>query len=169
MISKKGITPIIAVILLLMMTIAGAAAAFFWFVRMQSELQGGTETFNEDLSTRISSRIEVVSADAQLAENVTLFLKNQGTKTVSLSGVTMTMILKNADNQVICSSKMNDSAYLECDSGCETTDELTRNEIQSIHVTLDGSGCTATPVLSELYYYTIDFGGDTATGGRFNT
>ncbi len=165
MMPKKGITPIIAVVLLLMMTIAGAAAAFFWFVRMQSELQGGTETYNEDLSTRMSSRIEVASTDANTTE-VVLYLQNKGTKTISLDDTDITMILKDSNNDVICSSKLNDSTNLECSSGCGTSEELTKNEIQAITVNF-GTGCSISS--NSLYYYTIDFGGETATGGRFNT
>ena len=53
--NKKGLTPVIAVVLLLMMTVAAAGAAFFWFVRIQSEMQGGTESYSEQLSEKIAS------------------------------------------------------------------------------------------------------------------
>ena len=62
---KKGITPIIAVILLMMMTVAAAGAAFFWFVRMQSELQGGSESHSSNLAETINTRAEVVAANLE--------------------------------------------------------------------------------------------------------
>ena len=126
--SKKGITPIIAVILLLMMTIAGSAAAFFWFVRMQSELQGGTETFNEDLSAKISSRVDVITIDVGSTDNITLFLKNQGTRTIDLSTETdLTMILKDSDSDVLCSSHLDGDGGLLC---LDCTGSLEPKEIQ---------------------------------------
>ena len=166
--SKKGITPIIAVILLLMMTIAGGAAAFFWFVRMQSEMQGGAETYNEDLRARISSRVEIASTDVQGTENITLYLQNQGTKTIDLDNSEMTMILKNSDNNVVCSSILNDANTLECvDSTCGASVTLTKNEIKAIKITMHDNNCTVES--NSLYYFTIDFAGETATGGRFTT
>jgi len=55
--NRKGITPIIAVILLLMMTVAAAGAAFFWLTRIQGELQGGAEQYEETVFERIASDV----------------------------------------------------------------------------------------------------------------
>ncbi len=163
---KKGITPIIAVILLLMMTVAGAAAAFFWFVRMQSELQGGTETYNEELSSKISGRVEIADTDTT-TDNVSLFLKNQGTRTVALNNTYITMILKDQNNDVVCSSTLDSSTALECIVGCGDDEELIQNEIQKIVVEF-GTDCNSGSLNDgEIYYYTIDFNGEAATGGQF--
>lgn len=167
--NKKAITPIIAIILLLMIVIASAAAAFFWFIRIQSELQGTTETYSEDLSEKISSRVDITSINSYTTynetsgyylANATLYLQNRGTNDLSLTSSTITTIIKLNEN-VICSGIANTVA-INCTLGCGGI--LEKNEIEDIVLTFNDSICN----LSEKNYkLMLDFNGEVATVKEF--
>jgi len=170
--SKKGITPVIAVILLLMMTVAAAGAAFFWFIRIQGEMQGGTEQFSSSLSEKVASSMEVTHAEFDRGQNnVILVLKNNGGSSVpitnSSTAPTTTWILQDENQKIICSDdwSADDS---NCNAGCGGT--IAPNGIQVVNITLlEGGACdidseTAYPN-GTVVYFTIDFSGEVATGG----
>lgn len=172
--NRRGITPVIAVILLLMMTVAVAGAAFFWFIRVQGELQGGTESFSGSLSERISSKVDVMVADYSDINQVDIYVKNNGDVAIPIkrgsTNPTTTWILQDASQQVICSeylgSSSSDDTY--CTSGCGNDLEL--GELQKIRLSLSGdcsiSSDTNYPEGS-LFSFTLDFGGVAGTGGQF--
>ncbi len=172
--NKKGLTPIIAVILLLMMTVAAAGAAFFWFIRIQSELQGGTESYQGKLSENMASKVDVLVADYTATDQVTIYLQNKGNTEVPLrreeNNPTTTWILSDSNGQVICADDWGGSGTdTYCSTGC--TSSLERGEIRKVVLTLDGD---CDDISSETIYpnetafnFIIDFSGQAATGGRF--
>ncbi len=171
MFNKKAITPIIAVILLLMMVIAGAAAAFFWFNQMQSGLQGNTEVYSEGLSTKIAARIEIAEIDSFSSFNTTnsvyvangtFYLKNVGSKTITINNSKISAILKDQDG-TICSGTL-DTYALNCTYGCNGT--LSPKRIQKIFIEFSNADCG--DIISGKYSINFDFGGDTATGTDFS-
>jgi len=173
--SKKGLTPIIAVILLLMMTVAAAGAAFFWFIRVQGELQGGSEQFSQELSKKVSSKAEVVLAEYQYESsgngNITFVVKNTGSSKISLvnasTSPTTTWILQDSDQKVICSEDWA-NAPSKCHSGCGG--DLGVSSVGTIILDLTGAcdiSSEATYPNGTVFYYKVDFSGQTATGGSF--
>jgi len=185
--SKKGLTPVIAVILLLMMTVSAAGAAFFWFVRVQGELQGGSEQFSQELSKKVASGIEVVLTEYQpyfnysnatnnsgascLFGNITFILKNTGATKISLRNTstspTTTWILQDSEQDMICSEDWN-AAPSNCILGCGG--DLGISSRQTVTLNLSGVcdiGNATTYPNGTIFYYKVDFSGQTATGGSF--
>jgi len=176
--NKKGITPIIAVILLLMMTVAGAGAAFFWFVRIQSEMQGGTESYTEQLSEKISARMDISEIDYGTTSNLTIIARNNGNVPISVAGSTTSFILKVYNNNILCNSKLNatnntgsDTVNIFC-TGCsgevdiQSTKQLTLDLSDS-----DGPCYINSTTYGDNTVFTIkmDFAGKAASGGQFTT
>jgi len=165
--SKKGLTPVIAVILLLMMTVAAAGAAFFWFIRIQSEMQGGTEVYSEQLSEKVSAKViaNKVTVDGT---NLTFYMQNVGNSPInptnSDANPTTTWILQDNKQNVLCSGGWNAAPAL-CNNGCNDTIDV--KEIQSLSLTLSGICSIASYQNGTIFYYSIDFSGITATGGSF--
>lgn len=58
--SKRGVTPVIAIILLLMMTVAAAGAAYLWITKISESMKSSAE---KDISSKLQSagQIEFVS------------------------------------------------------------------------------------------------------------
>ena len=166
--SKKGITPVIAVVLLLMMTVAAAGAAFFWFVRIQSEAQGGTEAYQQELSEKISSNVDVMTAK-YVGGDLDIYLINHGNSNIPISSSndapTTTWILYDSDNDVVCNSDWEDSPA-DCISGCNNY--LETGEIQKVTLNL-GDPCDDLAEYNNntIFSFTIDFSGITGTGGKF--
>ena len=138
----------IAVILLLMMTVAGAGAAFFWFIRIQSETQGGTESYSESLSEKVSAKISILTIEYDQTGfnntfgnatdgymNLTILLKNIGNTTgpivQSTTAPTTTFTLLNNEQHVICTTGFTTDTYAIFGSeGCGS--DLDVREIQKI-------------------------------------
>ncbi len=81
MMSRKGVTPVVAIILLLMMTVAAAGAAYTWFTNMQDKFQ---EQAAGQIQTELSVRDLQCDADA---EEVELALSNSGSTDIQLNDV----------------------------------------------------------------------------------
>ena len=152
--SKKGLTPVVAMILLLMMTVAAAGASFYWLVRIQSELQGGTQQFQDSTFESMTSDINWQSSSYNRTnEFLTIVLLNTGTTKVpiSSSGTSPKAVwtLSNADGDILCSSDWsgldsdsdgtNDT---RCNSGCGS--DLTLKDIRTVTLNLSGSECDIT-------------------------
>lgn len=172
--SKKGLTPIIAVILLLMMTVAAAGAAFFWFIRIQGELQGGSEQFSQDLSQKVTSGAEFTLAEFTPTGGtgtLTILLKNTGAVPIpvinSSTPPTTTWVLQDNEQQIICNSDWA-GAPAACLSGCGTDVGVASSATIVLNLTgaCDISSDTTYPN-ETLFYTKIDFSGVTATGGSF--
>jgi flagellin-like protein len=169
--NKKGITPVIAVILLLMMTVAAAGAAFFWFVRIQSEMQGGTESYQQELGEKVSANVEVVATQLSAA-NLKIYLKNNGNVNVPLDASTnkptTNWLLFDANSNIICSSDWN-SGPAAC-AACATDASLEIGEIQEVILALTDPCDDITDSTynnGTMFSYMIDFSGVTGTGGTF--
>jgi len=174
--NKKGITPVIAVILLLMMTVAAAGAAFFWFIRIQGELQGGTESFSGTLSEKMSSKVDIIVVDYSASNQIDMYLKNNGNVAIpvkkSSTSPTTTWILQDSRQNVICSeyfgTSSNDDTY--CSSGCN--DDLEVGELQRVRLALKSSGdCSISSATSypngTMFSFVIDFSGQAGSGSQF--
>ena len=165
--NKKGITPIIAVILLMMMTVAAAGAAFFWFVRIQSELQGGSDSHANQLSETINSKMEVLVSDLQ-GSSLNVYLKNVGgtdipVKTGSTSPTT-TFLMQESSGKVICQTYL-DSSHASCTSGCG--DAIDVGETQLVAMTLASDCSLSSYANTTKFAYNLDFSGTSSTGGEF--
>ncbi len=175
---KKALTPIIAVILLLMMTVAAAGGAFFWFIRIQSELQGGAEVYSEDLQQKLSARVEIVAiTNTDLVygthgvnNNLSLYLSNIGSKPIPLStstsGATTTLTISDDEQNIICQHGLG-HRDTNCTSGCGG--DLNVRETKEIAIHLNNTcNINETNYANEtLFYINIDFSGITATGSSF--
>ena len=174
--NNKGLTPVIAVILLLMMTVAAAGAAFFWFVRIQSEMQGGTESYSEDLTKTISSRVSVATVDYGAATgNLTFVLQNIGSKPISIAGDTTTFILRDYDQNIICNVLLNetnasDTENIECPK-CAGNLNVKATKTLVFDLTSSDNPCdidsNTTYPDDTVFYYKLAFGATTGTGGAF--
>lgn len=174
--SKKGITPIIAVILLLMMTVAGAGAAFFWFVRIQSEMQGGTESYSEQLTEKISARVDISEMDWDSTYNeLTIIVRNNGNMPISLLNSTTTMVLKDHNNNILCNARLNgtvDSTVETNCAACSGTLSIKATKQLVLNMSNSSGPCYISPTTyanGTLMTIRIDFNGITATGGTFTT
>jgi len=168
--NKKGLTPIIAVILLLMMTVAAAGAAFFWFTRIQSELQGGTESYEEQLSEKVSAKVGVFDIDYNDATgNLSIYLQNQGNTPVPVSSSssypTTSWILQDSSLDTICHTTWASGTDAACVAGCGNNIDV--HEIQRVILDLSGDCAISTYANDTAFYYKVDFSGVTSTGGQF--
>ena len=71
MATKRGITPIIAIILLLMMTVAIGGAMFYWLSRIQHQQQGTVENSQKQLFETLSSCISIPTFRYNAIDNLT--------------------------------------------------------------------------------------------------
>ena len=178
--SKKGISPIIAVILLLMMTVAVAGAAFFWLSRIQGQMQGGVESYQGKIFENIASKVDVIDADYKQAgstENLTIFFHNIGNSKIPISNSasypTTTWILKDSDQVAICSANWgggtNQTACLE--DTCGTSTQMDVGEIHKVVLRLSSSACSISDDTDypsgTVFTFTVDFSGKTTTSGSF--
>ena len=82
--SRKGVTPVIAVLLLLMMTVAAAGGAYVWISQLQ-----------DDFMERTSSEIDDWDREAGIEDldciedTVSVRLRNSGDRTLSINPVDM--------------------------------------------------------------------------------
>jgi flagellin-like protein len=166
--NKKGITPIIAVILLMMMTVAAAGAAFFWFVRMQSELQGGSESHSSNLAETINTRAGIIVADLD-GSTLNLYVKNEGGTDIPVetgsSHPTTTFTLQEAGGKVICSTYL-DSSHASCSAGCG--DSIQIGETQKIAMGLSSDCSLSSYVNNTAFMFELDFSGHSTASGVFD-
>lgn len=168
--NRKGITPIIAVVLLLMMTVAASGAAFFWFVRIQSEMQGGTEAYQQELTEKVTSKVDVITT--QYTEgDLHIYLINHGNNAVPIDSSdntpTTNWILYDSNNDIVCASDWEGSPA-DCTTGCDAGDDLEIGEIRKIVLNL-GDPCDDISSYSaeNMFSYTIDFSSVVGTGAQF--
>jgi|TARA_Y100000034_G_scaffold89080_1_gene107050 flagellin-like protein len=170
--NKKGITPIIAVILLMMMTVAAAGAAFFWVLRMQSSFQGGSEQHFENLGSNINSMVDITHSQYKDNGNFTLILQNTGSIPITLASTTTSpttnIILKDENSNLICSETFG-SVSANCTVGCGGSSLSVGGQtmiVVNLSTNCDISNATSYPNGS-LFYFDLDFGGQAATGSKF--
>lgn len=81
--TRKGITPVVAIVLLLMMTVAAAGAAFTWFSQMQEQVQ-------DRASSELNRQLEVRDLVCDSAnDQIEISISNTGSTTIPLSGVSV--------------------------------------------------------------------------------
>lgn len=177
--NKKAMTPIVAIILLLMMTVAAAGTSFYWLVKIQSEMQGGTEQYQENVFDRLASTVNWLDADYNsTAGNLTIYLQNVGTTEIPLDNSstdpTTTWILKDSEQVTVCESKWGSadgtSTNPNCTLGCGPTTTLKASATTSIALMLNDSACEITSYADDtLMRATIFFSGEATTSGTFET
>ncbi len=171
---RKAITPIIAVVLLLMMTVAGAGAAFFWFVRMQSEIQGGTEQYQENVYEKISSSLSWENSNYDDSTGLlSLYIQNTGNLKIPVTNSTAEpttfWIVKDADQTTVCSTKW-DAVYPNppCTSGCGENTKIQVGETKEIQLNISNSECNVSSYSTDdIFYVSIYFGGKGTVSGTF--
>ena len=151
----------------MMMSVSSACAAFFWFVRIQSELQGGSDSHANQLSETINSKMEVLVSDLQ-GSSLKVYLKNVGgtdipVKTGSTSPTT-TFLMQESSGKVICQTYL-DSSHASCTSGCG--DAIDVGETQLVAMTLASDCSLSSYANTTKFAYTLDFSGTSSTGGEF--
>jgi len=100
--SRKAITPVIAVVLLLMMTVAAAGAAFFWITTIQSRIQGqiGTQAGTTIKQTSTSLNFVALICNLTGSNNiVNITLQNTGTQTIEIG--TVGVVITDDQNRVL--------------------------------------------------------------------
>jgi flagellin-like protein len=171
--NKKGLTPVIAVVLLLMMTVAAAGAAFFWFVRIQSEMQGGTESYSEQLSEKIASKADVSEIDVMNDESLKIIVRNIGNSEIPISNTEkVTWILKDHKQNIVCNQALNGSntstTNTYCQSGCETDIPVRSTRTLLLNISTTDHECfLGTYANNSVFYFKLDFAGVTGTGSQF--
>lgn len=80
--SRKGVTPVIAIVLLLMMTVAAAGAAYTWFSQMQEQLQSRATA---DLQSELTVRD--LRCNAKPDNTIVISLSNSGSTSLDLDDV----------------------------------------------------------------------------------
>ena len=178
--NKKGITPIIAIILLLMMTVAAAGASFYWLIKIQSQMQGGTEQYQENVFDRLASSINWLDADYNAtSETITIYLQNVGTTDIPLDNSTTdpttTWILKDSEQITVCESKFDGTTVLsvtsvDCYSGCGPSTNLQSSASTAIYLNLSDTKCDISGYSDDtLMRATVFFSGEATTSGTFET
>ncbi len=152
-----------------MMTVAAAGAAFFWFVRIQGELQAGSESHSGNLAETISSKIDVIVADYDTsAGDLNVYLKNTGGSSVptttGATAPTTNFILMDGTQNVVCQTYLG-SALADCTTGCSS--DITVGETQKITLDLTSTCSVASYSNDSSFSFELDFSGRAATGGVF--
>jgi flagellin-like protein len=176
--NTKGMTPIVAIILLLMMTVAAAGTSFYWLIKIQSEMQGGTEQYQENVFERLASTVNWLDADYNSTEeNLTIYLQNVGTTDIPLDNSTTdpttTWILKDSEQVTVCEAKLDGETNgavtnPNCVSGCGTSTNLRPSSSTSIMLELSGTNCDISGYAEDsLMRVTLFFSGKATTSGTF--
>jgi flagellin-like protein len=172
--NKKGITPIIAIILLLMMTVAAAGGAFYWLLKVQGEMQGGTEQYQENVFEKLASTLNWEDADYNTTtEMLTIYVQNVGTTEIPVDNTsqdpTTTWILKDNDQKTICSTKWdNDGTSVRCQSGCASN--IAQSATRKMELNLTSTACTIAAYSNDtLMRVTIFYSGKASVSGTFES
>ncbi len=171
--NKKAMTSVIALILLLMMTIAASGAAFFWYVRIQSSLQGGTEAYTEQLTETVSSLVNIVEIDTMVDDSLKIILRNGGNSGVSLGDKqNIVLILSDLNQNVICTQtldgEINTTDKTFCQDGCSGDLAVKGTQTILLNISNSTNDCYFGGYANNtLFYFELDFGGQTQTGGQF--
>lgn len=182
---SKGLTPVIAMILLLMMTVAAAGASFYWLIRIQGELQGGTQQFQEQTFERMTSNVNWQDAThyGSVQENQTLniTLLNTGTtkipiNTDSTSPKTQWTLL-DSEQDIICTTDFsNKTSDVLCTTGCAS--DLAIKELRLLTIFWNGTAgspcdlnvpnnANTTYPDDTLIYAKLNFNGKATASGTF--
>lgn len=138
-----------------MMTVAAAGAAFYWIVKIQGQLQGGTEQYQETTYERMASTVNVASISyVNTTTSLIMLLQNVGTTDILLTAdavdPALRLLLKDSNQTVVCSSVLVGSNAV-CASGCNTT--LNPTEVVTLNITLGGTCSIATSYSSGTLFY----------------
>ncbi len=179
---SKGITPVVAMILLLMMTVAAAGSSFYWLIRIQGDLQGSTQQFQEQTFERMTSNVNWQDAThyGSNATNQTLkiTLLNTGTTKIPINnGATSPKAqwtLLDSEQDIICTTDFSDMGTdVTCTSGCTGTD-LAIKELRLITLNWNTTSPCDLNVASNatypddtLIYAKINFNGKATASGTF--
>ncbi len=149
--SKKGISPILAVLLLLMLAVASAGAAFIWFSKMSSGLQAaGTEQVDAQTAKYGKAiTIENVVYDND-SGGMEFTVVNNGRTTlreirdICAEGISTTRTnILDEDLDPICSAVKwcgdGSNSYIECNEGC--SEDLPGHDSRRIKLNLTNTTC----------------------------
>ena len=161
-----------------MMTVAAAASSFYWLVKIQGQMQGGAEQYEEKSFERMASKVNWIDAKFNGTGtnpkdgNLTIYIQNVGTTEIPLDAgsedPTTSIILKDKNQDVVCSEKLSGSSTGEpkCTSGC--TGNLQPNEIAKLIIKLNTTKCNVGPYADDsLFYVTLYFSGKATVAGTF--
>ena len=174
MATKKGITPIIAVIMLLMMAISTASGLFYWLSRVQNQQQGTVESFQTSLFESLVSSVDVMSTRyVDRSQNLSIVLQNTGNTKIPLTNgsvkPTTEWVLFDAEQKAICATDWSaQGTNVKCMNGCGTSTQLEVGQIRTLVLNLSGTDCGVQSVTNNtVLAFTIYFSGKATTTGSF--
>ncbi len=137
-----------------MMTVAAAGAAFYWITKIQGQMMGGTEQYEEKSFERLASTVVIISnAYDAGTETLSVYFQNLGTTTIPMSNDTTdpTTIMKmaNSDSNIVCAEKI----ATFC-TGCGGN--LGPQGTQKISLALSGTNCDLSSQINGTSIY-LDF------------
>jgi len=143
--TRKAITPVIAVVLLLMMTVAAAGAAFFWMTTLQGRIQGQIGTQLGTTTKQTGTNLNFVGMICDVTQNaLNITVQNTGTQTIE-AGVIGIVVTDNQDRvlKVLTSSlssnfDQNQITTLDIVIGGNGSPLMTANETYGVKVTMPG-------------------------------
>ncbi len=103
---KKSMVEVVAIILLLLVAVALVGAAFVWFKGLQSNIQAGVETQSQKTIESFNIDLKIFNAVYSAVE-LTLWLKNDGTTIVTITGESL-LNIKDFNNKEVCTEKIKD-------------------------------------------------------------
>ncbi len=174
--NKKGITPIIAMILLLMMTVASAAAAFYWLTKIQGQMMGGAEQYEEKSFERMASTISWIDANYnRTGGDIIVYIQNVGTTEIPVDAgttdPTTSWILKDKNQDIICSTKLAGTGTAPnvdpiCSSGCSGS--LVPSQTGKLIINTNNTYCDiSSETNGSLFYVSFYFSGKATASGTF--
>ena len=104
--TKKGMVEVVAIILLLLVAVALVGVAFVWFKGLQSNIQSGVETQSQKTIESFNIDLKIFNTIYEAGE-LTLWLKNDGTTIVTITGESL-LNIKDFNNKEICTEKIKD-------------------------------------------------------------
>ncbi|MDP6584349.1 MAG: hypothetical protein QF535_06810, partial [Anaerolineales bacterium] len=149
--------------------------SFYWLVRVQSELQGGTQQFQEQTFERMTSNVAWQDASFNRSNKgghiLTVALLNTGTTKVPITNSSQNpkvqWSLLDSEQDLICAEDWSGGTKVSCVSGCGT--DLAVKELRLVKINLSTStDCNITTKANDtLLFAKISFSGKTTTAGTF--
>ncbi len=171
-VSKKAISPIIAVILLLLMTVAAAGAAFFWIQSTQRQVQSGVSEEAEEVQRNVDVDLRVLVSEYSTSSNLLqVMITSAGGANVPVSGERSLFTLKYVNGSIVCTTNLTGLTSVPgFANGTALPAALSPGNTSNFTLNLDTGGCTSrlseTPLLK--YNFVLDLSGRATVAGSFD-
>lgn len=123
--TRRGVTPVIAIVLLLMMTVAAAGGAYTWFSQMQQDIMSQTE---QDIQTSFSVKGLQCNIVSSGPDEIVIQMKNDGKASVDASKVDVFVYDSSNDlNITVTGLDWSDKAFTSPGGFAEATVDLSQS------------------------------------------